>query len=208
MDRVTSINWYGNTEWAFQNRGAYYSQLQGIHSGIDFIVPAGTPITSAINRRGKVISIDNQPYDYKAGPHNILVDYGDFLVLYGHMSPNTPHQVGDPIDPGSIIGNSGTDGTTPHLHMEVIRKHPEWDSLPPEKQTVSRPGNIRTNPVPYLSPEVQKELEQKQWDAFHPTPDGKWQNPSDQPDIDPASRTWCQKHNNKHRQQVRQTAIK
>jgi len=186
-DKVTSINWYGNTEFAYKNRSRYYSRLQGLHSGLDFICPEDTPITNSIDRTGTIISIDNKQYYYGAGPGNVLVDYGDFLVLYGHTS-STSLRVGDKVEPGTEIALSGTDGNLAHLHLEVIKKDPLWDNLPIEKKRSERPGNVRTNPVPYLSPELKKFLESKQWDKFHETENGKWISPEDQPDITPGEK--------------------
>jgi murein DD-endopeptidase MepM/ murein hydrolase activator NlpD len=185
FDQVTGINWYGNTEFAYHNRANYYSQVQGLHSGLDFVVLAGTPITSTVNRPGKVISVNGKPYNYKAGPGSILVDYGDFMVLYGHTS-RSDAKVGDTVEPGQIVGYTGTDEYgTEHLHMEVIKKDPGWEALSQEKKAITRPGSVRTNPVPYLAPDLRKQLEEKQWGAFHPTADNKWQTPDDQPDIIP-----------------------
>lgn len=189
MDKVTWFNWYGNTETAYRKRDELYSKLQGLHSGLDFGVPDGTPITNTIDRPGVIASIDGSPYYYGAGPYSILVDYGDFLILYGHTSDteklDPEVKVGDTVNPGDLIGYTGTDNRYPHLHMEVIKKNPEWDSLPDEQKKKKRPGDIRTNPAPYLSPKLREQVEAEARDKFHPTDDGRWQTPDDQPDIVP-----------------------
>ena len=186
---ITYVNWYGNTELAYKNRNEWYSQLQGLHSGLDFGCRVGTPITNPINRPGKVIAVDNlpKPNSYGAGPHNIIIDYGDYIVVYGHTS-STKLKVGDEVNPGMVIAESGIDNNGyPHLHMEVIKKDESWLKLPPEKQATTRPGSIRTNPVPFLSPEVLSQIENKASNSdFHTLPDGKWGTPSDQPDITPS----------------------
>jgi len=187
-DRVGSINWYGNTQYAYDNRDKLYSALQGLHSGIDFGVPKGTPIKNTFDCPGKVIAVDGKPYNYGANqPGSIVVDYGDYLVLYGHTS-RSDVKIGDIVKPGDPIGTTGVSNGYAHLHLEVIKKHPDWDSLPPEKQTGRRPGDDRTNPIPFLDPELRKQLEKKQWDTFHPNPGAKWMSPDDQPDIHPGDR--------------------
>jgi hypothetical protein len=183
LNQVTWIQWYGNTEFAYGNR-ELYRELQGLHSGLDFCVPTGTPIVSTVNQTGEVISLDGKPYDYKAGPGSILIDYGDFIVLYGHTS-GSDVKLGDDIEPGQIVGYTGSDGTTEHLHMEVILKDATWEQLPLDKKASTRPGSVRTNPVPFLSPELRKVLDDKPSGEFHPTDDGRWLTPDDQPDITP-----------------------
>lgn len=186
LDKVRFINWYGNTKFAYDHRHEYYDELQGLHSGIDFAVPIGTAITSVVDRTGKIMAVNGEPYDYKAGPGSILVDYGEFLVLYGHTSRDNVPEVGDEIKPDEIVGYTGADaGGFEHLHLEVIKKDPGWNSLPVDKQATTRPGNIRTNPVPYLNPELRKQLAEKESGEFHPTSENVWQTPDDQPDIDP-----------------------
>lgn len=186
---ITSVkytNWYGNTDLAYENRNTWYSKLQGLHSGLDFGCAIGTPITNPINKPGKVISIDNKQYNYGAGPHNVLVDYGDFLVLYGHTSSSNV-KINDVVNPGEMIAKSGEDTNGySHLHMEVIKKDENWSKLTPEQQAKTKPGNVRTNPVPYLDPSVFNLIKDKaSGSSFHPLPDGKWGNPYEQPDIHP-----------------------
>jgi len=178
--KIKHIEWYGNTQFAYEHRDDYYRQLQGLHDGVDFIVPMGTEIRSPVTLEGKVISIDNVPYDYKAGPHNVLVDYGGFLVLYGHTSDKPAVNLGAKVKPGDLVAYSGTDGSVEHLHLEVIKKDPQWKEGDPNR----RPGSVRTNPVPYFSPDVMQQLEGISSGAFHPY--DKWTTPGDQPDITPA----------------------
>lgn len=188
LDKITSINWYGNTQFAYDKRADLYGELQGLHSGVDFLVPLGTPITSVVNRTGTVLSVSNARavFAYKAGPENVLVNYGDFLVLYGHTSKPGLPAVGATFRPGDVVAYTGVDDDgLAHLHLEVIRKHESWDKLPPDKQATTRPGNVRTNPVVFFSAVLRRQLATKQWDTFHKLTDGRWQTPEDQPDITP-----------------------
>jgi hypothetical protein len=173
-DQVEYINWYGNTKRAHKYASEWYGELQGLHSGLDFVVPVDTPIVSPVDRPGKVIAVNSVVAPCTKDGRNVLVDYGEFLVLYGHTQAEPAAEVGNEILPGGIVANSGIGSGTPHLHMEVIRKDPGTNS-----------GHIRTNPVPFLSSDLRQMLEKKQWDGFYATPDGKWSTPMDQPDIHP-----------------------
>jgi murein DD-endopeptidase MepM/ murein hydrolase activator NlpD len=187
MSRVTFVNWYGNTEYAYKNRDHLYSELQGLHSGIDFSVPLRTPISSVANRQGTILSIDNKPFDFGAEPHNVLVDYGPLLVLYGHSVAADGVKVGGTVKPGDLVAYSDSDGALEHLHFEVIRKNEGWDTLPDREKAARRPGDVRTNPVPFLPQSLLREIAGGSfvWDGFHPTPTRVWQIPEDQPDISP-----------------------
>jgi hypothetical protein len=189
-EAVTIINWYGNTNYAYTNRDRFYRQTQGYHSGLDFVVPLDTPITNTTTRVGTVLSIDNQkPDDFGAGPCNVLVDYQEYVVLYGHTSCDTKKKPkpGAIINPGDQITLSGTDGRTPHLHMELIQKDPSWDQLSPDIKSITRPGNIRLNPVPVLAPNLVTQMTGKAWDTFHriSNTDSRYLTPEDQPSITP-----------------------
>jgi murein DD-endopeptidase MepM/ murein hydrolase activator NlpD len=192
IDQVTRVNWYGNTEFAFDNWPDYYSQLQRFHNGVDFLLPIGNPITSAVNRTGRVVSRNNSPYDFQAGPGNVVVDYGPFLVLYGHTMEDpapgmTVPGLDDPVNPGDIVAYSGQDvGLTPHLHLEVMLK------VDPPPVCSGRPGCVRTNPVPFFSEAFHDAITAGPRgdlapDEFHKWPNcDRWLHEYDQPDITPA----------------------
>jgi murein DD-endopeptidase MepM/ murein hydrolase activator NlpD len=192
---LTRVAWYGNTDFAYANRSVYYSSLQGLHDGVDFIVPYGTEITSVVNRRGKVIAVKNAPYAWAKPCNcpaeiNVAVDYDTFIVLYGHTSPNGLPSLGAWIEPGQRVAYSGTDGHLEHLHLEVILKDDSWPRLPPEKQAITKPGNERTNPVPMFTPAAIEVMRQKaalngSGGTFRPTPTGLWMDELHQPNIKP-----------------------
>ena len=86
------------------------------HQGIDFSVPAGTPVKATGD--GKVLQSN---YDQANGQF-IEIDHGDgYRTKYAHLkSPYvTPGQL---IKLGQTIGEVGSTGrsTSPHLHYEVI----------------------------------------------------------------------------------------
>lgn len=90
------------------------------HTGIDIAAPMGAQVFSAF--RGVVIWSGNKGGYGKA----IIVDHGDILTLYGHLSFNIA-KPGDEVEPGAVIGLVGStgDSTGAHLHFEIMKKKPE-----------------------------------------------------------------------------------
>jgi murein DD-endopeptidase MepM/ murein hydrolase activator NlpD len=89
--------------------------VQSTHQGLDFRVPAGTPV-AAVNR-GKVILA--QPLFFEGDC--IVIDHGQgLLTLYLHLSKFLVKQ-GDEVEKGQQIAVSGGTGraTGPHLHLAV-----------------------------------------------------------------------------------------
>jgi murein DD-endopeptidase MepM/ murein hydrolase activator NlpD len=186
------VNWYGNTEFAFAATNAIdptskdrkpgiYDRTQGLHSGIDFVVPNNTTIVNPVNATGKVVNRTylqkdqqvNEPGSWGAGPYSILLDYGSYRVLFGHMSPMDFPEMGKSISVGETVGRTGKDeNNLYHLHLEVI---------PPGTD------RSRVNPVPFFTV-VRPQLDARargDGAAFHPREDGQWQTPDSQPDIHP-----------------------
>ena len=112
------------------------------HTGIDFTVPSGTPVTSIAD--GTVVFIRNDyPDDYnivartgvdpnvevsnKAYANRIVIEHiadnGEkYYSMYAHLlKAYTPLSVGDTIKAGDWIGNVGNTGRSygSHLHFEI-----------------------------------------------------------------------------------------
>ncbi|MEV5160169.1 peptidoglycan DD-metalloendopeptidase family protein [Streptomyces sp. NPDC053728] len=109
----------------YHQRGSSWST--GLHTGVDFVVPTGTPVRAV--GPGEVVT---------AGAGG---DYGNQVVIrhedgtfsqYAHLS-EVKAVVGRSIQGGTLIGWSGESGnaTGPHLHFEV-RTGPAFGSdIPP-----------------------------------------------------------------------------
>ena len=85
------------------------------HSGLDFAVPAGTPIKTPAN--GKVILVGN----YFFNGNTVFVDHGQgFISMFCHMS-KIDVKVGDQLTRGAVVGKVGSTGraTGPHMHWNV-----------------------------------------------------------------------------------------
>jgi murein DD-endopeptidase MepM/ murein hydrolase activator NlpD len=99
----------------FGQTGGYWSS--GVHTGLDFAGPVGTPIMAAAS--GKVVSAG---YEGAYG-NQIIIDHGDgYQTTYNHLSA-IGVSVGDKVTTGDKIGKRGSTGnsTGAHLHFEVTK---------------------------------------------------------------------------------------
>jgi murein DD-endopeptidase MepM/ murein hydrolase activator NlpD len=135
---------YGNTVGAYFNRATTYRYSQGIHFGMDFSAPCGTPIVAVAD--GVVALVDARAYG--SAPHNLIIDHPQlkFSTLYGHLLERPKLSPGQQVKQGQVIALSGDPDETcsgrPHLHLEV-RDYPgrawkynpiplmqaDWDNL-------------------------------------------------------------------------------
>lgn len=105
------------------------------HQGIDFSVPAGTPIKATGD--GKVIQ---STYDQANGQF-IEIDHGDgYRTKYAHLKNTYAHQ-GQIIKLGQTIGEVGSTGrsTSAHLHYEVLYQGANINPLNVMGQDISQP---------------------------------------------------------------------
>jgi murein DD-endopeptidase MepM/ murein hydrolase activator NlpD len=111
---------YGNTTGAFNQRRTQYGAGQGLHFGLDFSCPCGTPVVAIGD--GVVNAVDGP---YGSAPHNVMIDHGNgYSSLYGHLvERSTDVRVGQRVQKGQVIGRSGDSQFTcysaPHLHLEI-----------------------------------------------------------------------------------------
>ena len=89
-----------------------------MHSGVDYPRPDGTPVS--VIQPGTVTSAgwNDGGYGYM-----VMISHpGGNTTLYGHLSKILVKE-GQPIEPGTVIGNTGSTGrsTGPHVHFEVRR---------------------------------------------------------------------------------------
>ena len=99
----------------FGMTGGYWSS--GVHTGLDFAGPTGTPILAAAS--GKVIAAG---YEGAYG-NQIIIDHGDgYQTTYNHLA-GIGVSVGDTVSTGDPIGRRGSTGnsTGAHLHFEVTK---------------------------------------------------------------------------------------
>ena len=96
----------------FGQRSGLWSRM---HTGLDFAGPSGSAISSVA--RGKVKSVG---YEGAYGNRTIVTLDDGTDVWYCHQS-RTNVRVGETVDPGQVIGYTGSTGnvTGPHLHLEI-----------------------------------------------------------------------------------------
>ena len=125
--------------------GAPRDYRGGIHEGIDFPAPTGTPVVAAAS--GIVARVDQSFLDWNREQQEIAlyealtlgytpaetldrirgrqvwIDHGKGLITrYAHLSSVQPLVVGQTVDAGALIGEVGSSGYPqggPHLHFEV-----------------------------------------------------------------------------------------
>jgi murein DD-endopeptidase MepM/ murein hydrolase activator NlpD len=99
----------------FGVRRFFNGEERNPHAGLDFAVPAGTPIKSPA--AGKVILIGN----YFFNGNTVFVDHGQgFISMFCHMS-KIDVKTGDSVARGGVVGRVGSTGrsTGPHMHWNV-----------------------------------------------------------------------------------------
>jgi murein DD-endopeptidase MepM/ murein hydrolase activator NlpD len=125
--------------------GALRDYRGGIHEGIDFPAPDGTPVLAAAS--GTVARVDVSFLDWNREQQEIAlyealtlgytpaatldrirgrqvwIDHGKGVITrYAHLSAVEPLVVGQKIEAGALIGQVGSSGYPqggPHLHLEV-----------------------------------------------------------------------------------------
>ncbi|PPA74866.1 M23 family peptidase [Achromobacter spanius] len=105
----------GRLSSPFGLRRFFNGQERNPHSGLDFAVPAGTPIKSPA--AGVVVLVG----DYFFNGKTVFVDHGQgFISMFCHMSA-IDVKVGDEVPRGGVVGKVGATGraTGPHLHWNV-----------------------------------------------------------------------------------------
>ena len=99
----------------FGTRSYYNGQRRSPHAGVDFVGAPGTPIRAA--NHGEVVVASPM---YFTG-NTIVIDYGDRLFsVFAHLS-ELHANVGDMVEPTTIVGLVGATGrvTGPHLHWST-----------------------------------------------------------------------------------------
>ena len=99
----------------FGLRRFFNGEERNPHAGLDFAVPAGTPVKAPA--AGRVILVG----DYFFNGRTVFVDHGQGLIsMFCHLS-QIGVKVGDELPRGAVLGKSGATGraTGPHLHWNL-----------------------------------------------------------------------------------------
>ena len=98
-----------------QDTSGLWASTNNSHTGTDYNVPVGTPVTAAM---AGVVSSTDLGADYGMA---VMIDHpGGYQTIYAHLSEKDA-KVGQTIAKGQRIGKSGNSGnsTGAHLHFEV-----------------------------------------------------------------------------------------
>ena len=147
---------YGYTKWSAGGGRQYYGATQGMHSGIDFAVPVGTPLLS-VGYGVVLFAGENGPFGARL-PQSIVVRYGSLYVLYGHASV-VGVRPGQAVVPGQELGRSGEFGG-PHLHFEVRPVRPDLLGNTDPNQRPVNPGYC-LNAIEFFSADLQPYFERQ-----------------------------------------------
>jgi murein DD-endopeptidase MepM/ murein hydrolase activator NlpD len=99
----------------FGVRRFFNGEERNPHAGLDFAVPAGTPVKAPA--AGKVILINNYFFNGKS----VFVDHGQgFISMFCHLS-KTDAVLGQQLARGAVLGRVGSTGraTGPHMHWNI-----------------------------------------------------------------------------------------
>lgn len=99
----------------FGVRRFFNGEERNPHAGLDFAVPAGTPIKAPA--AGKVVLTGN----YFFNGNTVFVDHGQgFISMFCHLS-KIDVKVGQSVARGDVLGKVGSTGraTGPHMHWNV-----------------------------------------------------------------------------------------
>lgn len=105
----------GRLSSPFGLRRFFNGQERNAHSGLDFAVPAGTPVKAPADGVVTIVA------DYFFNGKTVFIDHGQgFITMYCHLSAFQVEQ-GQEIKRGQVIGRVGATGraTGPHLHWNV-----------------------------------------------------------------------------------------
>jgi murein DD-endopeptidase MepM/ murein hydrolase activator NlpD len=138
------FNGFGPNTFAYEHWPVYYERIRGLHNGVDYIVPEGSPLIAVAD--GVIVdfrflanpmewSLALRPYlpePYRKPDGSRVLS--NVIVAYGHLTGDPTSQlvrVGSSVKAGQIIGTSGwpvytrDDGSVgiqhnnAHLHLEV-----------------------------------------------------------------------------------------
>ena len=111
---------FGPNNFAFHNWALYYDTTRGMHNGVDYIVPEGSPLVAVAD--GVIVSFDflDDPNERSLALRPYLPDtirkadgsrvLSNVIVAYGHLTGDPTSEivhVGDEVKAGQMIGTSG-----------------------------------------------------------------------------------------------------
>jgi hypothetical protein len=168
LDQTDWWQYFGNNVFAYElwrDGKQWYSYAQGLHGGVDFgnSRTRGVPIYAGVEGTFNFHDLRYTP------PNGLWVRVGAYTIIYGHVANPVSFGVGDPIFPGTRLGELEFGGQN-HLHLEIRYR-----------------GRWIVNPLLFFLPADREALIKR----FSPGPTyfyrdvgwNQWQTPLDQPVI-------------------------
>lgn len=122
----------GEVSKTFSDDQLVFSDTLGdwrIHSGVDFLVPIGTPVEAIADG-----TVESVYYDELNG-NTIIIDHKDgYTSVYCGLSDTAFVSEGETVTQGTVIGSVGANlpiemGDGAHLHLEIIKDGIRIDPL-------------------------------------------------------------------------------
>jgi hypothetical protein len=133
---------FGPNSFAFKNWELYYEDARGLHTGVDYVVPEGSPLIAVCDGMIESAPAPDLPDEPLVLRPYLPVRYrnddgsrqlSNVVVIYEHLMGDPTSQIvapGDEVTAGQIIGTSGwpvyslgertvVQRNNPHLHVEV-----------------------------------------------------------------------------------------
>lgn len=126
------------------------------HAGLDYSLPAGTPVLAAGD--GKIKSVG---YDQYSGQFIMIEHANGYTSKYAHLRAAFA-VAGNPVKQGQQIGEVGSTGrsTSPHLHFEVTQNNSPINPLLVLDQSapmiaanssIHKTGEVTLQRVPFIT---------------------------------------------------------
>ncbi len=157
LDMMPAVGGYEEERSPGMYDGPLYADGRTLHMGVDFWVPAGTPVLAVAPGRIYGLADNRGRKDY--GPTIItehVLDGRPIWMLYGHLATESLTHVrkDQAIEPGDVIGFVGTEsengGWVPHLHAQLSTRRPTKIDLPGVVRTDERATARELYPDPRL----------------------------------------------------------
>jgi hypothetical protein len=164
------INGFGPSTYAFENWRIVYMESRGMNPGVDYLVPAGSPLVAVADGEIVEFAFLSDPAERSVALRPFLPGtrtLSNLIVGYGHLTHDGPDDrtpVGTQVRAGQVIGTSGypvhtqVDGDVTaqrhnaHLHLQT---HFVTDSGAEGERTFH--AGMPVNPLLFFAP---------QWVAF------------------------------------------
>lgn len=105
---------FGANNFARDHWRENYTQLGGLHNGIDFGADKDTTVYAGLTGKYTGPSTD------ATNPGSVAITVGSFRVTFGHIVPDKNLVLDQEVRPDTVIGTVGDQGANSHLHLSIL----------------------------------------------------------------------------------------